>query len=874
MSVLLKNLFYVNLIFLIAGSTSIHMGFGFLRREKNSKGFFKYAVAQLSLGCGLCCMGYSVMALSPNLTVAYIFRVIGLLGINLYLIAEILLVASCLNISRVAEILIGTIASVAAGLDLIIYGSPNTDIFYRRHFYTSYYRADPYRHFFHYTYLLVVAICIFIILVTWALSVRYKRDKQLVFYAFLSNIIFAASGISDIIKPVHDIPFANIYYCGGVFFAYLILFHSANNYMTFYITVAGISKDIFSTIAAGLLVFDTNFHLNLANDYAKKILGLDKEPKRIRLKEIFDLKTGEPLMMFQKSQEGMAIDYRLTANVTGKAILVNFSCKMDRNNDPMCYILVATDLTEENRLIEEAQAANEAKTTFLSNISHEIRTPINIISGMNEMILRESNEANILKYSENINVASRSLTSIINDVLDFSKIESGKLEIVNAEFNIGSVLNDGYNLFLNSTKEKNQSFFMECDSNIPAILKGDENRLKQILSNLLSNAVKYTPEEGNITIKTTYKKIESNKIVLTIEVADNGIGIKAEDIPHIFENFKRLEMSRNRSIQGTGLGLAITKNLVTLLHGTISVDSEYGKGSSFIVQLPFEVYDFSPMGSIDEHYSAGTTKKHRIGFTAPEAHILSVDDVSMNLDVFTGLLKDTGIKIDCATSGAESLDLMGKNRYDIIFMDHMMPEMDGIEVLNIVKSDGDNPNINTPMIILTANATMGADRKYLENGFDDYLSKPIRPNALEHIVLKYLPKNLVIIRKDEDVEKEEHTVKQKGLIERLAFLDAKAGLEFAAGDEGFYRQILTTYVDEDKKEVMDEYLKNEDWGNYQIQAHALKGTSMTIGAAYLSEKAKTLEFAAKEGNYDYIKNNHKPIMAEYEKLIDDIRDVL
>ena len=874
MEIILNNILYLNIIILLAGATSIHLGASFLKRERHTRGFFKYSVFLLSLGNGLCCMGYSLMSISTNLQMAYYFRVIGLIGIDIYLIAEIILITSCLNFSRIAEYFIICITAISAAFDAIIYGHPDSDIFVRSAGYTSYIRSDPYRHLFHYTYLIILALCMLLISLVWAFNVKFKREKRLVFFAFISNIIFAFSSIPDLMINRLDIPLPHLFFCSGICFAFIVFYLAANNYMVFYITVNSISRDIFSTLGTGLLVFDTNYHLNLSNEYANKLLGLDKEPHRIRLKEIFCLKSGEPLKMFEKASEGMVIDYRLTAEVTGKVTLVNFSCKFDRSDQPMCYILVATDLTEENRLIEEAQAANEAKSEFISNISHEIRTPLNIISGMDELILRESSDQDILKYAQNINVASRNLSSLINDVLDFSKIESGKLELYTGEYCIADLLNDCYNMFSTLAIDKNQHFSIDCKHDIPKSLLGDDVRLKQILSNLLSNAVKYTPENGNILLGVDYKAVGESSVVLSFKVSDNGIGIKEEDIPHLFENFQRFELSRNRTIQGTGLGLSITKNLVSLLHGTISVNSVYGKGSTFTVEIPQIIVDDTPIGNITEKYQVAGVKYHS-SFIAPYANILAVDDVQMNLDVFIGLLKKTEIKIDTALSGAEALALLENKYYDIVFLDHMMPEMDGIEVLKILRDLADSPSKDSPAIMLTANAMMGADKKYLENGFTDYLSKPIKPADLEAMVIKHLPAEKVI--------KQEPTAEQPDLssatehdsfIKALDFIETNAGLEFAAGDEDFYKQILITYIREDKRSALNDFLAKEDWPNYQIVAHSLKGTSLTIGANKLSEAAKALEFAVKENNISYIKEHHDEVMQEYSVLLDKLEEVL
>ena len=865
---------YINILILLLGLTSLYLAASFLEREMTNKGFFKWSVVLLSIGNALCCIGYSIMSISENLQVSYIFRVIGLIGINVYLLAEIILVTSILNFTKKAEHLIIFVVIIAIIADVVIWGHPDSNIYIRYSTFTTYITNDPYRRLYHNIHLGALSAFMFFLAILWGVHVKYKRDKHLVFLAYISNIILLSTAFADIFRFKTLVNCPHFYYCLGMTIAFSVFYRGASKYTTFHITVTSISKDIFSTINTGLLVLDTEGKLALANNYARKLLGLDSNPESDRLYKIFDVDKKTAFDMRQNATLDKSIDYRLTSSITKKVVLVNLSCKYDKNNDPICYLLVATDLTEENRLIEEAQSANIAKSSFISNISHEIRTPINVVLGMDELILRECSDENILRYAENIDVASRTLLSLINDVLDFSKIESGKLDVLNNEYKLGTMLYDSYNLSLNLAKTKHQQFDLDVDPSLPSELAGDDVRIRQVISNILSNAVKYTPEHGEIIITVRQEALDEQNIILIISVTDNGIGIKPEDQPHVFENFQRLELEKNRSIQGTGLGLAITKNLVTLMHGTISLESEYGKGSTFTVRIPQTIVDSSPIGEFNEHYSEGSAHKHTTSFIAPDAHILSVDDVQMNLDVFTGLLKQTKVKIDTALSGTEALKLISKNHYDIIFLDHMMPEMDGIEVHNRMQKMENNPNANTPVIMLTANATMGADKKYLNSGFTDYLSKPIKPSELEKVVYKHLP--IELIQKYEAPAQTPTTEapQPNKFTDKLSFLDVDAALEFAAGDEDFLKQIITTYINEDKRPQLDDFFAKEDWPNYQIVAHSLKGTSRTIGANELSEAAKSLEFGVKENHIEYIKENHAKVMAQYGQMLDKLKAAL
>ena len=406
----------------------------------------------------------------------------------------------------------------------------------------------------------------------------------------------------------------------------------------------------------------------------------------------------------------------------------------------------------------EAIAAAKAKSVFLANMSHEIRTPINAILGMDTMILRESDDKDILEYAGNIQSASQTLLSLINDILDFSKIETGKLELVQGDYALSSLINDVYHMLLGKAKEKGLAFNVDSDKNLPAKLYGDEVRIRQILVNILNNAIKYT-EKGSVTLNVGMSEqqnadaINNNNvtgsqpaknIIITFTISDTGIGIKSENISHLFDSFSRFDENKNKHIEGTGLGLAITKQLTKLMNGKINVTSKYGEGSVFEVSIPQKVVSDLKIGDISEKYNtAPDKKKKKASFTAPDAKVLVVDDVKMNINVFKALLKRTKISVDSAISGPEALEMIKDNKYDIIFLDHMMPDMDGIETYKHMKELEENPNKDTTVIMLTANAIMGAKEEYLGIGFSDYLSKPVQAAKLEAMILKYLPEELV-----------------------------------------------------------------------------------------------------------------------------------
>lgn len=401
-------------------------------------------------------------------------------------------------------------------------------------------------------------------------------------------------------------------------------------------------------------------------------------------------------------------------------------------------ILRATDMSRQEE--EKARAQNEAKSSFLANMSHEIRTPINAILGMNEMILRETTDDVIRSYARDIERAGVNLLSIINDVLDFSKIEAGSMEIVEAEYELSSVLHDVMNMIRIKTDEKGLGLKLDLDPNLPDALFGDEMRLRQILINLLNNAVKYT-DKGGIKLRVRGGYAEGENVELTCEVIDTGKGIREEEQAKLFEKFQRLDMEKNRTVEGTGLGLSITANLLALMGGTIEVQSIYGTGSTFTVKLKQRVMRWIPIGDLEKRYhdTEKTRKREKEAFRAPDATILVVDDTNMNLTVVRALLKRTMIRIDTANSGAEALTMIRAKKYDIVFLDYRMPEMDGSETLQRIREDRFHPNQETPVIVLTANAISGARERFLEEGFQDYLSKPIDTAKMEATLIQYLP---------------------------------------------------------------------------------------------------------------------------------------
>ncbi len=661
------------------------------------------------------------------------------------------------------------------------------------------------------------------------------------------------------------------------------------------------------------------------------------------------------------------------------------------------YRFIKTQLTSQHYLqttIDELQEAERSKNDFLANVSHEIRTPINTICGMSEVTLREKLPQKVKDSIFDIQTAGRNLQSVVSDILDFSELDSGKMEVVEEVYNITSTINDIINLTVARKSEKDIELIVDCDSSIPSGLLGDEQKIRRVIMNLVDNAIKFT-NEGCITIGVSARK-ESYGVNLCVTVRDTGIGMKPENLEKLFASFSQVDAKRNRTTGGVGLGLAISKALVQKMGGFITVQSEFGKGSEVKFVIPQKVVDDVPIVSVknpeklrmavyinmeqfiyesirDEYtnyiihmvtqngvachlarnlpelkrrvarepfthiiisdveywedrayfdsisettqvivamdrqddvdiinpnlhklykpfyvvpivmflneeldhqaMAEGAIRKER--FVAPEAKILVVDDSPMNIRVVQGLLRPYQIQIDTALSGFEALEKVETNVYDFIFMDHMMPEMDGIEALHRIRRKPGTYCKTVPIIALTANAIAGMREKFMSEGFNDFVAKPVSLSVLERVLLRTIPKEkiqrVVEFVKVEPEVKEVPKVQQapKEPVFAIGDLDVESGIAYCGNLES-YIDILKLHAEEDVQnmKLIAKLYEEKDYKNYSIQVHALKSGMKSIGATKLSGMALKLEKAAKEGDYEYVAGNHGKMMMEYERIVD------
>lgn len=642
------------------------------------------------------------------------------------------------------------------------------------------------------------------------------------------------------------------------------------------------------------MVISMNGKITMLNPAAEHMLGLTQEDIGNSFINVFLTREGTDAFnevildtIYEKDKvSNMPVDYVLSGETRNLSLTTSYI----HNDGEKSVVVVIEDVTELNELRDaqtaldkirklnkeyekakdEAVRANEAKSLFLSNMSHEIRTPINAVLGMNEMILRESDDKQLLSYAENIRSAGKTLLFLINDILDMSKIESGKMEIVKVEYNPADLIMDLWNVIFLRAQEKGLTLGFSLDETMPKTLYGDDVRIKQIVTNLLTNAVKYTPR-GSVELCAVYERKGNEQINLILSVKDTGMGIKKEDMGKLFESFQRLDEEKNRNIEGTGLGMNITMSLLKLMDGDMKVESEYGKGSTFTVTIPQKIVCGEPTGSFAEIKSRQEQNhlKKQQTFEAPEASVLVVDDNDMNRKVFQSLLKRTKMKIVTADSGKNCLELVKKEHFHIIFMDHMMPEMDGIETLHEIQKLSDFPNQDTPVIVLTANALSGAREGYLREGFADFLTKPIDAGLLEQTVAMYLPEDLVHRTADSGPETEKDSIK----IDEKDFLpygiSVENGISHAKGDLDMYLELVGMFIREkEKQDTMQQFISAQNMKDYAIWVHGLKGNARTLGADALADIAYEHEMRSKAQDYAYVNEHWNELLAVWNQTLE------
>lgn len=645
------------------------------------------------------------------------------------------------------------------------------------------------------------------------------------------------------------------------------------------IEVVNSARDnIIETMNDALLVTDTKMNIVDANPAARRIFP--------------DLFTGRKTKaMVTLIADLMDEDAdRAEFEINGKCYDKHISRLSNGDGSPMGYAVLLLDVTDTKHYVDDlidmrqkADMANSAKSDFLANMSHEIRTPMNAITGFAELCLREKN----YQYAADIKAAAKNLIAIINDILDISKIESGKLELVTSVYSVEDMLNDVISLvYVQLDGKSGIEFKIDIDKRLPKKLFGDEVRIKQILINLLGNAVKFT-KAGHIGLSVREISRNGDMSSIMIKVTDTGIGIKREDMSKLFSNFQQVDTKKNREIEGTGLGLSITKNLVEMMNGTITVDSDYGKGSTFTVVIQQKIEDSSHI-SVEAAKAAPANEEKNTVLYAPDAKVLIVDDNKVNLKVTAQLLSQYGIKCATADSGKKAIQMVRSAYYDLVFMDHMMPELDGVDTTKMIRSQGDAYSKGLPIIALTANAVSGAKEMFLESGLNDFISKPIQLPQLEKVLAKWLPANLVsYIEAKKPVSNYDESLDLLGIIEvpteseaaeqadefLIPNVDVKAGLALCGGSAEAYIAVMKTFVETAEESILriENFAQNRNYKDYTTEVHGLKSSSLSIGAKELSEMARQLEMAGRREDYRQIMYETPTLIARYTDVVEHIR---
>lgn len=884
----------ISFILYASGVLALYFAFRTLYSEERKYTENKL-IALHCIGSGIWSFGFGGLFAQTDPEIAYYCRSLGMIGTFLYLIVSQMLVCYISGIPKKLKLFLNGFACLGIPLYFLTIQKDET-VYYLSDIGMTYSFQPGIANTLYtaYTVLLILFILIVVIYM-----IRFSKVKRIQAFGkrFLGAVVLMTFGtILDTFLPslgMAAIPGSTLTQFWGSVVLYIAV--RANNRSK--INIENMSQFIYYSLSIPVLVYDSSFRLQILNGAAAEFLNPSKEETVFTnntIDKIFEV-TDADAFLFEgnhKNIDSICKNNRITCNLAISKI-------HDRYNDTIGFIIIVTDLSERIKTMQkleiakqEAEAASLAKSTFLANMSHEIRTPMNAILGFSELVLKMDVDTTVRDYVSDIKSSCQNLLAVVNDILDISKLESGKMELSLNHYYTNSLLQDVYHIINVQAREKGLRFRMETDSHIPHELYGDKTRIRGILINVLNNAVKYT-NEGGITFHVNVVGKENGAVTLKFTISDTGIGIREEAKEHLFESFSRFDQKKNYGIEGTGLGLAIVYGYLQLMGGTVTVDSTYGKGSTFTIVLSQKIINENPMGSIKTVDSISSLNEREIKIL--DTKVLAVDDNQINLRVIRGTLEYYGFKVDTASSGADAIALCSQTQYDLVFMDQMMPRMDGIETMGHIRTLSPHYAVGGKgkIIVLTANAIAGMRRELMDKGFDEYLGKPINFRELERVISTFIPPEKIVTQlgaKDTIPEKPKEAPslatelpapateapapaytqnRQAVFADLVPELEYKLGLEHCGGEESVYMEILQLLHASGAEQLsqLKMFYNTKNQEQFTILIHSLKGQLLNVGHTRLSEFAKELEYASREGRQDFIEAHINRFLQKYEEFL-------
>lgn len=811
---------------------------------------------------------------------AYLWRAIGMIGTFGYLITAQLLICHFSGVKRYWQLTIECFSLL--GIIIYFFIIQKDQVVYELTDIGMSYSFTPgLWNNLYIIYSVITAINMFFVTVYMLRKSSTKRMHALAKKLLTAELIILLGMLLDTIFPIigmKAIPGSSIAQTIGLFIMYGAVTFASHSQ----ITISNMSEFVYYSLTVPVLVYDSNLKLQILNDAAYPFVGVKKKERGsfdiVGIDSLFHTDKGDIFDFEGDSQEADAV---CSHNLSYCSLSINKI--YDDFDDTIGYIIIVTDLSERmnsmKRLEEakrDAENANHAKSTFLANMSHEIRTPMNAIIGFSELVLKMDITKEVRSYVNDIKFASHNLLAIINDILDISKIESGKMELVMDSYYTSQLLNDVSMIITPQAAQKGLSFEARIDQNLPRALYGDKVRLRSVLTNILNNAVKYT-QQGSITFEASIAKKTTTHVTLEFKISDTGIGIKPENLENLFESFERFDQKIHYGIEGSGLGLAISNGYINLMGGEIKVESTYQEGSTFTIILEQKIVDDKPL---EQDYSQNAITRNTTSISNMKLYGLTVlvaDDNIINLRVAHGILSYYGLVVDTASSGREALELCRNKKYDFVFMDQMMPEMNGIEAMREVRKLNDHykKGGQSKIIVLTADAIKGARESLINQGFDEYLGKPINVVQLERLFVRYVPSSRITYEETK-ADNETTSTGLFALENKLMGIDIALGISNCGGKFEDYLKILKITYDYGEKQLEElrSAWETGDYETYIIKIHSLKSTSLNIGARGLSAMARSQEEEGRAGNYSYIDKHMQEFQDDAHKILEVIKDLL